>query len=199
MLSYHGFNPSALQGRTLLLRGCLLILNGILLYITVRSNAKLEGQSMANGTVVAICIGHSAGAPMKKVQEIEAIVGQGLAGDRYARGEGSFNKGRQGKRQVTLINALFVDGSGFDYTQTRRNIAVRDIELMDQIGQEFRIDGVLMRGVKYCDPCMRPTKLSGNPKPFRDLFHDRGGLVAEIIKGGIIKVGSIVVPRTKDY
>jgi len=154
---------------------------------------------MAHGTVVAICIGAKAGAQMQSVEQVEAIAGEGLAGDRYARGEGSFNKARRGKRQVTLINALFVDGSSFDYTQTRRNIAVRGIELMDQIGQEFRIDGVLMRGVKYCDPCMRPTKLSGNPEPFRDLFHDRGGLVADILESGTIKVGSIVTSRTKDY
>jgi MOSC domain-containing protein YiiM len=70
---------------------------------------------------------------------------------------------------------------------------------MDHIGQEFRIDGVLMRGVKYCDPCMRPSRLSGNPKPFRETFWDRGGLVAEILEGGLIKVGSIIIPRTKDY
>lgn len=154
---------------------------------------------MANGTVVAICISPAAGAPMQEVQEIEAIAGEGLKGDRYSRGEGSFNKGKQGKRQVTLINALFVDGSGFAYHETRRNIAVRGIELMDQIGQEFHIDGVLLRGVKYSDPCMRPSKLSGNKNAFRDVFHDRGGLVADILEGGVIRVGSIVIPRTKDY
>ena len=154
---------------------------------------------MANGTVVALCIAPAAGAPMQEVQEIEAIAGEGLAGDRYSRGEGSFNNGAQGRRQVTLINALFVEGSSFAYNETRRNIVVRGIELMDQIAQEFHIDGVKLRGVKYCDPCMRPTKLSGNVNSFRDLFHDRGGIVAEVLEGGTIKVGSAVIPRTKDY
>lgn len=154
---------------------------------------------MANGTVVAICISPAAGAPMQEVLEVEAIAGEGLAGDRYSRGEGSFNKGKQGRRQVTLINALFVDGSGFAYNETRRNITVRDIELMDQIGQEFSIDGVRLRGIKYSDPCMRPSKLSGNKLAFRDVFHDRGGIVAEIVEGGTIKVGSVVVPRVKEY
>ncbi|HVV39289.1 MAG TPA: hypothetical protein VHD31_03095 [Candidatus Paceibacterota bacterium] len=154
---------------------------------------------MANGTIVAICISPAAGAPMQQVQEVEAIAGEGLAGDRYSRGEGSFNKGKKGRRQVTLINALFVEGSGFAYHETRRNIAVRGIELMDQIGQEFHIDGVRLRGIKYSDPCMRPTKLSGNKLAFRDVFHDRGGIVAEILEGGTIKVGSVVIPRTKDY
>lgn len=154
---------------------------------------------MTSGSVVGICIAPAAGAPMQAVNEVLAVAGQGLTGDRYACGAGSFNKGNQGKRQVTFINALFVDGSGFLYTDTRRNIIVRNVELMDQIGQEFRIDKVLMRGIKYCDPCMRPTKLSGNSCSFRDTFYDRGGLVAEVLEGGWIKVGSMVVPRTKDY
>lgn len=154
---------------------------------------------MPNGAVVSICISPVAGAAMHQVQEVEAIAGQGLAGDRYARGEGSFNRGEQGRRQVTLINALFVKGSGFAYTQTRRNITVRGIELMDQIGEVFRIGDVVLRGVKYCDPCMRPTNLSNNPYSFRDVFHDRGGIVAEVLEGGFIKVGSIVIPRVKNY
>ena len=154
---------------------------------------------MTRGVVVAICISPAAGAPMQEVQQVEAIAGEGLSGDRYSRGEGSFNKGKQGRRQVTLINALFVDGSGFAYHETRRNIAVCGIELMDQISQEFHIDGVRLLGIKYSDPCMRPTKLSGNKLAFRDVFHDRGGIVAEILESGMIKVGSIMIPRNKDY
>lgn len=154
---------------------------------------------MPNGSVVSICISPEAGAPMQYVEEVEAIAGAGLAGDRYSRGEGSFNRDQSGKRQVTLINALFIEGGGFAHHETRRNIAVRGIELMDQIGQEFRIGTVRLRGLKYCDPCMRPSKLSGNKLAFRDVFHDRGGIVAEILEGGIIGVGYVVTPRVKNY
>jgi MOSC domain-containing protein YiiM len=48
--------------------------------------------------------------------------------------------------------------------------------------------------LKYCDPCLRPSKLSGNKAVFKDAFHDRGGLIAEILSGGLIKIGSPVVP-----
>lgn len=154
---------------------------------------------MAHGTVVAICIASTAGAPMQMLQEAFAITGRGLEGDRYARGEGSFNNGRPGNRQVTLINATFVEESGFDYTETRRNITVRGIELMDQIGHEFTIGDVRMLGVKYCDPCMRPTQLAGKSESFRDTFHDCGGLVAEVLEGGVIQVGNAVTTRQKGY
>ncbi len=152
-----------------------------------------------SGVVVAICISPTAGAPMQYVNEIQAIAGTGLAGDRYSRGEGSFNKNALGRRQVTLINAHFVEESEFTYCETRRNIVVRGIELMDQIGYEFRIDGVRFRGVKYCDPCMKPSKLRNKSISFRDVFHDRGGIIAEILEGGLIGVGSRVIPRHKDY
>jgi hypothetical protein len=154
---------------------------------------------MANGTIQAICIGTVAGGPMQSIQSVEAIAGEGLQGDRYSRGEGSFNKGRQGKRQVTLINGCFFLGSGFDYVDTRRNIVTLGVELMDLIGKEFRVGEALLRGVKYCDPCLRPSALSDKSIAFKDVFHDRGGLVAEVIESGMLNVGDSVIPPKKDY
>lgn len=156
---------------------------------------------MSSGTVTALCICPTAGAPMQLKQEVEAIAGEGLKGDRYARGDGSYNRGRQGKRQVTLINACFVYSVRSSYTleETRRNICVNGVELMDQIGHEFKIGDAVFRGVKYCDPCNRPTKLAEKTQSFQYAFWDCGGLIAEVVVGGIIRVGSLVVPRKKDY
>ena len=101
-----------------------------------------------------------------------AVAGQGLSGDRYASGQGSWSRGQVGRRQVTLINALFVQGSGFEYWETRRNIVTSGVELMDLIGQKFFVGDAMLRGVKYCDPCLRPSILSNKDIPFRDAFHD---------------------------
>ena len=152
-----------------------------------------------NGTVVAICICPIAGETMQHVQEVEAVARQGLKGDRYATGEGSFNKGKQGNRQVTLMNTVFFDGSGFEFKDSRRNIFVQGVELMWLIGREFQIGTARFRGVKYCDPCTRPSKLSGKQKSFKETFFDRGGLIAEVIEDGTIKTGDWVVPPPKGY
>src|SRR6266568_1638623 len=112
-----------------------------------------------NGIVKAIFISPIAGEPVQEVQNIQAIMGQGLEGDRYAVGAGSFNKGRVGSRQVTLINGLFFKGSGFSLADSRRNIVTMDIELMWLVGREFQIATARFRGVKYCDPCERPSAL----------------------------------------
>ncbi len=152
-----------------------------------------------NGIVKAIYICPIAGEPMHEVKEVEAIAGQGLKGDRYSTGEGSFNKGKQGIRQVTLMNTIFFDGSGFGFQNSRRNIFIEDVELMWLIGREFQIGTAKFRGVKYCDPCNRPSKLSGKTKSFKETFFDRGGLIAEIIEGGLIRVGDLVIPPSKGY
>jgi MOSC domain-containing protein YiiM len=103
-----------------------------------------------------------------------------------------------GRRKVTLINALFVQDSGFEYWETRRNIVTSGVELMDLIGQKFFVGDAMLRGVKYCDPCLKPI-LSNKDIPFRDAFHDRGGLVAEVLSSGLIRIGSPVIRPSKHY
>lgn len=152
-----------------------------------------------NGIVRAICIGPVAGEPMQEVLEVEAIVGQGLKGDRYSTGEGSFNKGKQGKRQVTLMNSIFFAGSGFEFKDSRRNLFVEGVELMWLIGREFQIGTARFRGVKYCDPCTRPSKLAGKATSFKEAFFDRGGLLAEVLEDGVIKIGDPLIPPPKEY
>ncbi len=153
---------------------------------------------MVNGRVAAICICRAAGSPMRIVKEAEAIAGLGLQGDRYAAGRGSFNNGMPGKRQVTLVNGIFFKNSGFGYADSRRNIITFGVELARLIGEEFQIGGVRLRGIKYCTPCMRPSDLKGKGN-FKTAFYDRGGIIAEILEGGIIKVNDFVVPPYKNH
>jgi hypothetical protein len=149
---------------------------------------------MNNGYVGAICISPEAGAPMRRVDRVRAIAGQGLEGDRYFGGRGSWNKGKPGKRQVTLINAAFFHDTGILFEHTRRNLLVEGEELMRLIGEEFHIGGALMRGVKYCAPCHRPDVLVGRKgKGFLETFWDKGGLIAEVLKGGLISVGDPLI------
>ena len=147
---------------------------------------------MINGNVVAIFISPVAGEKMEELETVEALAGAGLAGDRYSRGEGSFNRNRQGRRQVTLINSIFFKNNGFEYIESRRNIMTQGVELMWLIGREFQIGKARFRGQHYCDPCLRPSRLSGKTQKFLEAFSDRGGLVAEIIESGTIKKGDLV-------
>lgn len=154
---------------------------------------------MITSKVVAICISPDAGTPMTEVEHVIAEAGNGLVGDRYYNGNGSWNKNTPGKRQVTFMNALFFKNTAFTYTDSRRNIFTEGVELMDLIGKEFSIGEVTFRGIKYCDPCNRPSKLAAIGESFRDTFFDRGGLIAEIVTSGTIHVGDEVTVPKKDY
>jgi hypothetical protein len=155
-------------------------------------NNDRAGGIMVNGHVVAICISPVAGGKMEEVETVEAVAGAGLAGDRYSTGEGSFNRKQQGRRQVTLINSIFFKNSGFEYIESRRNIVTQGVELMWLIGREFQIGKARFRGQNYCDPCLRPSRLSGKNQKFLEAFSDRGGLVAEILESGTIKKGDLI-------
>lgn len=134
---------------------------------------------------------------MTSMDEVVTIKGAGLLGDRYASGDGSWNKGRQGHRQVTFVNGEFFQGTDYAQEDCRRNIVTEGIELMRLIGTEFTVGTVRFRGLKYCEPCNRPKKLGGEKlrtaQPFEQAFHDRGGLVAEVLDDGIIHRGDKIV------
>jgi MOSC domain-containing protein YiiM len=152
-----------------------------------------------NGIVAGIFICEKPGDPMREIDEVLALTGRGLQGDRYCTGEGSWNKKTGiGNRQVTIMNSRFLKGANFAAADTRRNIFTRETEVPWLIGREFQIGDSVMRGVKYCDPCERPSKLSGVPD-FKETFVDCGCIIAEVLQDGIIKRGSIIIPPPKGY
>lgn len=154
--------------------------------------------------ITEIYIAPEAGAPMQKVQDVHAIAGVGLQGDRYASSEGFWQtvpKTRDTVRHVTLIsreaiqeaNAEF--GTHFDPIDTRRNLVVEGIEnLMNLIDQEFQFGEVRMRGIEECTPCKRPSDLSAKSN-FSKAFkpNGRGGLRAEILTSGVIRQGDEMI------
>ena len=154
---------------------------------------------MVNGSVVGIFISPIAGGTMHEVQIVQALAGAGLAGDRYSTGTGSFSRKQVGRRQVTLINSIFFEDSGFEYFESRRNIVTHGVELMWLIGREFQIGEALFRGQQYCDPCLRPSHLSGKKHKFLEAFLDRGGLVAEVIEGGTITKGDTIIIKAQPH
>ncbi|HXV27113.1 MAG TPA: MOSC domain-containing protein [Candidatus Paceibacterota bacterium] len=150
------------------------------------------------GQVVDIYITDDAGRPMRQVSWVRAVEGKGLEGDRYAEGRGAFtNAKRRTIRQVSFLalEDLRRVNTGreqpFTMADTRRNIVVQGVDLLSLIGREFTVGSARFRGVEHCSPCARPSVLSGKPG-FKEAFHERGGLRAEVLEEGIITTGSAV-------
>lgn len=156
---------------------------------------------ISTGKVVAICISPIAKSrEMQSLTMINAIAGEGLEGDRYAKGIGSFNKTRGGigHRQVSLMNARFFEGTEFEFTDSFRNIFTDGVELLWLIGREFTIGTARFRGLKYLDPCETPSKRSGKPR-FKETFFDCGAIIAEVIESGTFEVNAPVYHEHKGY
>jgi MOSC domain-containing protein YiiM len=150
---------------------------------------------MQNGTVESIYIASGAQKPMESVAQAAAIPGEGLEGDRYALKLGTFYK-PEPDRELTLIEAEAIEAIKRDYqvdmpaADARRNIVTRNLPLNHLVGREFSIGGVRIRGLRLCEPCDHLQKLTGKPV-IKSLLH-RGGLRAQILTPGTIRVGDTI-------
>ncbi len=142
------------------------------------------------GLVEALVIAPAAEAPVVHVGEALAIVGQGLHGDRYTAGAGTFASGRPGSA-LTLVDAAVLDTFDRDLDH-RRNVVVRGTDLNALVGREFMLGEVRCRGRRLCEPCAHLDRLNSGGV-LRPLVH-RGGLRADIISGGTVSVGDRLTP-----
>jgi hypothetical protein len=145
------------------------------------------------GIVETICVASSAGEPVKLLPAVKALPAQGLEGDRHVFGTGTFPSGKPGSA-LTLIEGEVCDS--FDPTlrpdEHRRNLVTRGIDLNGLVGRQFTIGEVRCRGMRLCEPCTVVDGYARRPV-LRALVH-RGGLRADILTEGEIKVGGEVQP-----
>jgi MOSC domain-containing protein YiiM len=151
------------------------------------------------GHVEHIHIAPAESAPVHEVTEIEAVMGVGLIGDRYANHTGHWTDSDVG-REVTLVEAESLEmlarehGIELQPGETRRNITTRGVALNDLVGEVFQVGEVLMRGTELCEPCQHLTNMVGKPI-LRPLAH-RAGLRAQLLNGGVIRTGDRVERAT---
>jgi MOSC domain-containing protein YiiM len=156
-----------------------------------------HGSTNGSGVVEAIFIARSPAGAMEERRDVQAVAGRGIAGDRYGEANGTFSKGDRVDQQITLIEAEAIDAARRDYQldyspiDSRRNVLTRGIALNHLVGREFTVGGARCRGVKLAEPCGHMEKLCGKEGARKSLIH-RGGLRAEVIGSGTIKVGDAV-------
>src|SRR5215813_9876565 len=106
---------------------------------------------MFSGRLRGIYTTAEAAKPMESSDEIVAVEGVGLVGDRYATKVGSFSDRPGTGRQVTLIEreaieAVNRDGTVLGEDETRRNLVTEGVPLNHLVGETFRIGDVVLRG-----------------------------------------------------
>ena len=149
---------------------------------------------MQEGAVEAIFISPAAEALPSAVDSVNTISGKGLEGDRYFDDDGTFSDDpRSDGRDITLIEAEAVEGLArnagieLDPAATRRNVLTRGVALNDLVGRRFMVGEIECVGRRLCDPCSHLEKLT-QPGVLKGLVN-RGGLRADIVRGGVIRPG----------
>ena len=84
-----------------------------------------------------------------------------------------------------------LEALGFSPEDARRNVVTRGIDLNALVGRRFRVGDVECVGRRLCEPCAHLQRLS--PGTLRPLVH-RGGLRADLLGDGVIRVGDPVSP-----
>ncbi len=145
------------------------------------------------GTVEGIYVAPGAEDRMVGVREVSAVEGRGLEGDRYAETVGTYSHLEGPGRQVTFIDAAALEALAAEHGiqlppgASRRNIVTRGVNLLDLVGKTFRVGDALIEGVRDCPPC---THLEGLTRHgVKKGLEGRGGLRADIRRGGAIRVG----------
>jgi MOSC domain-containing protein YiiM len=147
-------------------------------------------------------IASAAGEPMESLGETTAIAGRGLAGDRYAEGEGFYSWFAGPLREVSLIEAEVLEALRRDHNLDlppgahRRNIVTRGVPLGHLIGREFRVGEAVLSGVEISEPCGHLAEVTGITGVLSPLIH-RGGLHAAVVSGGVVQIGDAIVPHAR--
>jgi MOSC domain-containing protein YiiM len=143
--------------------------------------------------VEAIFVASEPGELPGSVERVHAYAGRGLEGNRYFWEDGNAPPGRG----VTLIaaeamDAVALEGNvSIEPAATRRNVLTRGIDVNELVGKRFRIGDVECEGVELCEPCAHLESMT-QPGVTKALVH-RGGLNADILTDGEIRVGDPVV------
>jgi len=150
----------------------------------------------------SIYIASQAGEPMTKRDTANLGAEVGIEGDRYALGIGAFSGSIPAKiRDVSLIalsgieaaNKELVAGGSKAYllSEARRNIVIEGMsseDLNQLVGREFFLGSIRLKATELCVPCERPASLSEKAH-FNTAFKSRGGIRAQILDSGEIRVG----------
>lgn len=129
---------------------------------------------------------------------VEAVAGEGLRGDRYFRGVGTFSDGPDDGRDVTFTEAEAIEAirreAGIDlgFDEHRRNVTTRDAALNHLVGERFRVGDAVCVGVRLCEPCEHLRRLTVDG--VEEALVHRGGLRADVVEGGTIRVGDTLEP-----
>jgi MOSC domain-containing protein YiiM len=155
----------------------------------------------ADGRVIAIFLAPARGAPVEARDEVTAVAGRGIEGDRNFFGG---TDGHDPADEITLIAAEGLararadHGLELDPGEHRRQVLVEGVDLPALIGGSVRVGGVEVAVIADNPGCRYLQDMTG--KPVLRGLRRHGGVRGRIVTGGPVRVGDPVsaTPATPD-
>ena len=147
------------------------------------------------GKVEGIYVTSEGSARMERVEEVRALAGCGLEGDRYCKGTGYWTRFGD-VCQVTLISGEDLDeirseeGLRVHDGEHRRNIITRGVSLAELRGGRFRIGEAILQYDRPRPPCRHVQDVT-EPGMTKALKR-RGGICARVVEGGTIRASDAI-------
>ena len=142
------------------------------------------------------------GAPLSSVPEIMVEAHQGIIGDPRYFGRRSRSTGQPSRRQVSLIereqllaHAATLGLPPIAPGSARSNIETEGVQLGDWIGREVQVGDAVLFFYEHRTPCAKMDAICQGLRARME--HGRQGVMAEVVKGGLIRVGDPIVERAR--
>ena len=144
------------------------------------------------GKVLKIGITENESNKIVNVNEVEAIKGKGLIGEKH------FKEDNKKRSQITLIEIENINhynkitGTRIAPINFLRNIVTEGVRLNLLVGKEFFIGKVKVRANDLCRPCQYLQKSFQQKNTVNELLHT-GGLRCEILSSGKISINDQII------
>jgi MOSC domain-containing protein YiiM len=148
------------------------------------------------GVIEGIYLAREGGAPVERVEEVEALEGCGLRGDRYCSGTGHWSRFER-DCEVTFVEAEDLGRIGLETGlriengEHRRNIVTRGVSLKHLRHRRFRVGEAVFGSGKPCSVCRHVERLT--EPGMAQALKGRGGMCARVLKGGRVRSGDAIV------
>ena len=144
------------------------------------------------GKVLEIGISENKSGKIVSVNEVEAIKGKGLIGEKH------FKEDNKKRSQITLIEIENINhynkitGTKIPAINFLRNIVTEGIRLNVLVGKEFFIGAVKVKAHDLCRPCKNLQEFLQQKNTVKELLYT-GGLRCEILSSGKIFINDQII------
>ena len=144
------------------------------------------------GKVLEIGISENKSSKIVSVNEVEAIKGKGLIGEKH------FKEDNKKRSQITLIEIENINhynkitGTMIPAINFLRNIVTEGVRLNALISKEFFIGNVKVKAHDLCRPCKNLQEFLQQKNTVNELLYT-GGLRCEILSSGKIFINDQII------